>query len=610
MTPAQLATRLNDTAETICKHLLPAGKKVGNEWCAGDAYGGEGRSLKIVLEGTKVGIGSDFATGETFGDLLDVWQVTQGCGLAEAMTQACSFIGIVNDGNDSKPKKEYKRPERPKLVRRLNREGQVYAYLKTRGLTDQALEDFRIAEENDQWIVFPYLREDGHINTKYIHIERDEKGKKQCRQEQGAEPCLFGWHALEAKYPNTRFTCLTEGEIDTITLHQCGVPSLSIPNGGGGGNKQNWIDQDYDRLNRFDTIYLCMDNDEAGKEAEQEIIRRLGCERIRLVKLPFKDANECFKNNIKSFQKYLLSARSLDPDELKSADSFMDEVIDKFYPKPGSFKGMKTPWASINNAISFQRKELILWTGFSGSGKSTVLNQVAMNGLLNGEKFVIASLEMPARVTLWQMVRQLSGCQSPPQDDIRRIMKWLGDKLWLFDMTGTAKTQRLLEVFKYAVKRYDIRNFVTDSLTKCGIADDDLNGQKKFIEQLCDFGNQFDCTNHLVVHQRKPDNESARPGKFGVRGSTAMTDEAHTVLSVWRYAENEFEEESRFKKKKNEPEVEKPDTVLSILKNRETGVLGKFNLFFEPMSLQFSEMRSLTGIRYLDRAEEDKVDIF
>ncbi|MCC8991889.1 MAG: toprim domain-containing protein, partial [Streptococcus sp.] len=305
-TPAQLSQALNRNAEQVCKHLLPNGKRIGHEWCAGDAYGGEGRSLKIVLDGDKAGVGSDFATGETFGDLLDLWCTTQSVGLSEAMAQACSYLGIVNDGQDSRPKKEYKRPPKPKSVQRLNKEGKVYQYLKSRGFTDQCLEDFRISEEQGQWIVFPYLREGQFINAKYLHIERTAEGKKQCRQEKDAEPCLFGWDALELRYPTTRFVVLTEGEGDTLTYHQCGLPALSIPNGGGGGKKQDWIDQDYDRLSRFDTIYLSMDNDGPGKEAEKEIITRLGSERIRVIQLPYKDANECFAKGIKTFHRYLL----------------------------------------------------------------------------------------------------------------------------------------------------------------------------------------------------------------------------------------------------------------------------------------------------------------
>jgi twinkle protein len=163
MTPASLAALLHQQAERVCQYLLPNGRRIGSDWVAGDAYGGEGQSFKIAVTGEKVGVGADFAGTERCGDLLDLWCLTNSVGLGEAMAQASSYLGIVMDGEETKPKREFKRPERPKLARRLDKAGKVYAYLKGRGLTDQALEDFRVAEESDQWMVFPYLREDGVV---------------------------------------------------------------------------------------------------------------------------------------------------------------------------------------------------------------------------------------------------------------------------------------------------------------------------------------------------------------------------------------------------------------------------------------------------------------
>ena len=595
MTPTQLSNALNQSAESVCRHLLPRGKRKGSEWVIGNTEGEEGDSLKVVIEGDKVGVGSDFATGEVFGDLLDLWCATQQVHLGAAMAQACTYLGIVPDGRETAPKREYAKPPRPKLVKRLNPEGQVAAYLKGRGLTDIALEDFRIAEEDGQWIVFPYLRDDQHLNTKYLHLDRKD-GKKSIRQEKNAEPCLFGWHALEKRYPKSRMVVLTEGEADAITYHQCGIPSLSVPNGGGGGKKQDWIDNDYDHLNRFDTIYLSLDNDEAGKEAEKEIIRRLGSERCRVVTLPHKDANECFAHGIKDFSRYLHSARVLDPDELKAADYFTDSVLLEFYPPPGAYQGMKTPWNHLNEVLRFNRPELIVWSGYNGSGKSEILSQVAVQGLLDGERFAICSLEIPGRKTLKRIVRKLLGEEQPTLPRIREAMDWLKDKLWIVDIVGTAKQERLLKVYQYATRRYDIHNFITDSLTKVGVSEESFDQQKEFVDQLCDFGHKHECINHLVVHQRKTEHEGIKPGKFGVRGAGAITDEADTVITTWRFME---EEQNKYSKKKtNDFPEDNPDSILSVVKNRENGQLGSFKLYFNPDSLQFHESRQ-PSVNYL-----------
>jgi twinkle protein len=66
-----------------------------------------------------------------------------------------------------------------------------------------------------------------------------------------------------------------------------------VPFGGGKGAKQQWIEYEYHNLDRFDEIWLSLDNDEVGREAAKEIARRLGEHRCRMVELPHKDINEC-----------------------------------------------------------------------------------------------------------------------------------------------------------------------------------------------------------------------------------------------------------------------------------------------------------------------------
>ena len=354
-------------------------------------------------------------------------------------------------------------------------------------------------------------------------------------------------------------------------------------------------------MSRFDTIYLCLDGDDPGQQATAEIAKRLGPERCRTVTLPHKDANECFKNGIRDFRTYLLSARAFDPAELKPAHTFAEAVVERFHPSKSAFRGLDTPWASLNALTTFRRGQYVLWTGFSGSGKSTLLSQTIVHGLLNGERYVWFSGEMPARMTLAWLVTQLLGEREPNQKKIRDTMAWLRDKLWIVDVVRNIDGKRLFELFRYAAKRYDIRNVVIDSLLRCGLREDDNDGQKGFIDLLCDFKLEYDAIVHLVAHQRKPDDEWSKPGKFGVRGASAITDEADIILSVWATPNEEQNEEPRPRRSKSLTVNHECDTILSLIKNRELG--GKLPirlpLYFEHNSLQFHEQQRKI-VRYLD----------
>ena len=94
------------------------------------------------------------------------------------------------------------------------------------------------------------------------------------RVEANCEPCLFGWHLI----PNdARTITICEGEFDAMTLHQYGLPALSVPFGGGGGDKQRWIEYEFDRLAIYDRIYLCFDADKEGYlRSKTSLIQTIG----------------------------------------------------------------------------------------------------------------------------------------------------------------------------------------------------------------------------------------------------------------------------------------------------------------------------------------------
>ena len=115
---------------------------------------------------------------------------------------------------------------------------------------------------------------------------------------------------------------------------------------------------------------------------------------------------------------------------------------------------------------------------------------------------------------------------------------------WVFGLTGTAKADRLIEIFDYARRRYGIQLFIIDSLMKCGIGDDDYNGQKAFVDSICDFKNKTNSHVILVTHSRKGDSEEKPTGKMDVKGSGAITDLTDNLLSsgVTRLARERYRE--------------------------------------------------------------------
>ena len=94
---SELAIRLGQQAEAVCRHYLSNGRRVGRYWQVGDARNTPGRSMFVRLSGPQTGRGAaghwtDAASNE-FGDLLDV--IRESCGLSdfkEVLDEARSFL--------------------------------------------------------------------------------------------------------------------------------------------------------------------------------------------------------------------------------------------------------------------------------------------------------------------------------------------------------------------------------------------------------------------------------------------------------------------------------------------------------------------------------------
>jgi twinkle protein len=600
----EIVQLLNDRAEDVAAMLLPGGKREGREWLAGSVNGEAGRSCKIAVEGSKRGVFADFATGES-GDLLDLWQATKSITLAEAVQEAKKYLGIQEPKFEKFADKSFRKPTAPKTAKKVIEGSAVQQYLIGRGLPQESLSAYRIGEiakigPFPGWksqnaikgplVVFPSFRGKDLVAVKYLHTQRKD-GKKFTLVEPGCEPILFGWQAIP---DNSRSVILTEGEIDAITYHAYGFPALSVPFGGGTGGKQQWIDTEYPHLDRFEEIILSLDQDEEGQKATEELINRLGRHRCRVVTLPYKDINECRQQGITNaeIEKLIADAQSHDPSELKTTLGFNQAVIDEFYPPAGELPGFTLPWKIRKRPVKFLRGEVSLWTGINGHGKSLVLNQVAVSAMTQGERVCIASFEMHPRKTLSRLTRQALGKEMPERHEITSTLEWLGGKLWVFDLVGTANVTRILEVFRYAYQRYWVQQFIIDSLLKCGIPSDDYTAQKRLLDLLNDFVNETNSHVHLVAHARKSENELTPPGKMDVKGSGDIGDLSSNIWSVWR---NRCKEEDLAKIEAGEPtrhtrdEIERmPDALLQCFKARDDrNEEGKIALFFHKWSLQY-----------------------
>lgn len=608
MTPTELSEKLSHDVDRVVRYLLPNGKKQSNEWVVGSVEGEAGSSMRVNL--TDKNVWCDFASGGS-GDLLDLWVQVRKCSLHQAMTEAKQFLGIQDTDHHfaSKQKKVFSRPDRKALVKHVRKTTSCFEYLKKRGVSSKTAEAFGVCDavvwshdDNRELpaIAFPYKRDGELLQVKRISTERPN-GKKVIMAEANCEPCLFGWQAMPN---NARVLILCEGEIDCMSYHQYGLPALSVPFGGGKGAKQQWIEFEYHNLDRFTEIWLSLDNDEVGQIAAKEIASRLGEHRCRMLKLPKKDINECLQAGMTEDElfRYIETAAYFDPEELYSAREFYQDAVDAFYGEEQYL--FRTPWEPLNDNFSFRESELTVLNGVNGHGKTEIVGQMMLEAMRQQTRVCVASLELKPGQLLKRLIRQTTCSAKPPMMEIDASFGVYDDRLWLFGLTGTTKAERLLEIFEYAHRRYGVKLFVIDSLMKCGIGEDDYNGQKAFVDALCDFKNKTRSHIILVTHSRKSDSEEKPTGKMDVRGTGAITDLTDNLMIIWRNKPRERvvqkKESGVMLTDKDLEKLEMSASTLFIEKQRNgEGWEGAIGLYLNKRSHQFLTQEDADPYNYI-----------
>lgn len=590
----QVKRMLADRAQSVAETLLPGGKREGAEWRVGSVDGEKGKSLGVHLTGTKAGIWCDFATGDT-GDLLDLWVSVRGGTLSDALADAKLYLGISDPLPYREPARTYVRPPRPAGARPV--EGKALSYLTgKRAIPEETLRRYRVAAKGDE-ILFPYLLPDGTVAL--IKARPAEDGASPKPTTADCEPVLFGWQAIPSA---ARELVITEGEIDALSWSAYGWPAVSVPFGGGKGGKQRWIEREYERLERFERLYISTDMDGPGDEAASEIASRLGRHRCYRVALPLKDANECLMAAIADevMAEAIANAASLDPEGLRRPSDFLADVTRLFWPTAGTHVGYSLPYEKLNGKLVFRPAEVTLWTGASGVGKSQILSDCIPHWVQAGSRVCLASFEMKCAQTLKRLVKQAGGIDRPEDAYIARILDWLDAGLLLYERVGKSTLDDLLGIFDYSRAKYGCDQFVIDSLMRLGLAQDDYNGQESAMYRLVDWAIEHSIHVHLVAHARKGEKGGGPPETEDIKGAMEIGANAFNIVSVWRNRKHEeamrraldafdraFDADREARAGELEILRDKPGVLVNVAKQRNGDFEGKVGLWFDQENYQY-----------------------
>ncbi|WP_375667986.1 MULTISPECIES: toprim domain-containing protein [unclassified Bartonella] len=397
----------------------------------------------------------------------------------------------------------------------------------------------------------------------------------------------------QAPFPNfsstNRTIVITEGEIDALSLAAYGYPAVSVPFGGGSGGKHNWIENEFDHLESFETIFLATDMDPPGEEAAHEIASRLGRHRCYRVRLPLKDANDCLTAGIDkaTIKAAFSSAQSFAPEGLRRASDYKDQVIGLFWPEPEKHLGYTVPYPKLKDKLHFRPAELTLWSGASGTGKSQLLSDCIPHWIAQKSRLCLASLEMKGEQSLRRLTKQTGGLEQPTKETIERILHFLDEGLILYEHVGKSSVDTLLEVFDYCRARYGCDQFIIDSLMRLGIASDDYARQEQAVYKMVDWAVLNSVHIHLVAHARKGGLDKDIPSTEDIKGASEIGANAFNIITIWRNRSLEDKIFAASLAQEKADLAKRPGVIMNIAKQRSGDFEGKIGLWFDPQTYRY-----------------------
>lgn len=450
-------------------------------------------------------------------------------------------------------------------------------FLLNRKITGSTIHNFKdmlaVSERGDE-VLFLYKKNNILVNIKHRKIS-----EKFFYQDKNCIPILWNQDNID-----NNILYITEGEMDCLALFEYGYAGVSIPDG---VNNKEWIENDFDFLSKFKTIYLIFDNDFAGQSVIEDIVVRLGKWRCKNVLLPYKDVNECLINNLpkEKFDEYINNAKDFDIKELKTTEYFTNEIIE-YRNNPEKFFGFKTGFNKLNDIIrGWRQGEVTVWSGRNGTGKSTLFLNEAIHLINNGKKVLMGSFEMPPRRYLNWLVIQSLYKSNPTNEEIRYVLERYSGYLYIINYVGEINPDYLYEIIEFSARKYGIEFIFIDSLMKINLSPDShkfYGEQKNFINSLSSLSKEFKNHIHLIAHPRKGLSDDGEPDKDDIYGSIDITNIADNVIFVSRIPDEKKEE----LKNKNK---EWFDCNLFVKKNREFGDEGKVGLYFNKETKTFYE---------------------
>lgn len=423
----------------------------------------------------------------------------------------CEWKGSLHIGErtHSMVAKTYRKPT---IVPNSGLSSNILKWFEDRGISEKTLVSLNVGEgphyistakQNQNTIHFNFYLNGELINRKYRTAD------KMFAFETGAELIPYNIDSIVGK----KECIITEGEIDCLTFVEAGFPHcISVPNG---ANKNlSYLDDFIDGwFEDKETIYIAVDTDQKGLELRDELVRRFGAERCRIINYGdgCKDANEhLVKYGKESLKECIAKSAEIKVEGIFTLDDIEDS-LDLLFER-GMPRGATIGLPTFDKLCSFETKRLAIVTGVPGSGKSEFLDEVAERlNIKYGWKFAFFSPEnAPTEFHASKLIEKLTGksfrTSALSQEEYAQAKNHLRNNFFFINPKDDFSVESILAKAKHLIRRHGIKALVIDPYNRLDLGNSkakETDVVRDMLRTLTVFAQQNDILIFLMAHPTK-----------------------------------------------------------------------------------------------------------